>query len=352
MNRHIVLGVLLLCIASSIYAQHPTGKVVVQGGRKHTVMDTLPMDSLQKAQRDSLMRADSLSPGSKITPVTPQKENATFDEQMRKRFSLTRDTIKPGALVALSLIPGMGQVYNRQWWKVPIIYSALGGFTAAGFYFNNQARVATLKWQDAINNKKGPDVTNPLKSRMMNNNTATTVMFALAGATYFYQLADATFNYRGNTNHIRKATILAALFPGAGFIYTKTYWRLPIYYGGMAALGTVVDYNNRSYERFNRAWEIVVANDPNVKDEFNGRYSADVLKNAKDAYRRNRDFGIICLVGVYALSIIDTYVIATLKNWDVTPNLGVTITPTTFSERLGQNSAIPSGAGLSLSFRF
>ncbi|MEG0725415.1 MAG: DUF5683 domain-containing protein [Mucinivorans sp.] len=333
-------------------------RVVVRGGRKVVVLDTLS-GGLNPLQRDSLARADSifgrdtLRRGQLLPPKIDSLKADSLKRAMgKKHFSLTRDTISPGALVALSVIPGMGQVYNRQWWKVPIFYTVMGGFTAGGFVLNNQARLATNRWQTAVNAGAADDVLNPLKQDMMNKKTATTVMFALAGASYLYQLADATFNYRGKVNHTRKATILAALFPGAGFIYTRTYWRLPIYYGGFAVVGTVIDYNNRSYQRYKTAYDIVSDGDPNTVDEFKGRYSADILKNAKDSYRRNRDLGIICMAGVYLLSVIDTYVIATLKNWDVTPELSVTVAPKVFDDRLGQSSLSPSAAGLSLVVKF
>lgn len=352
--KHIIWVIILCSATVSLWGQRPTTKIIVRDGKKVVVaLDTMQMDS---TLRDSLRRAggdSALLNGMKLKPGTlSEKDNLKKPFKPRTHFSLTLDTIKPGPLVALSLIPGMGQIYNRQWWKVPIFYVTLGGFTTGGIAFGNQARAATLKWQNAVNAGQAPEIVNPLRERMMNAKTASTVMYALAGATYFYQLADATFNYRGKTNHIRKATTLAALFPGAGFIYTRTYWRLPIYYGGFAALGTVIDYNNRSYTRFKTAWELVIDGNPETIDEFNGRFSADVLKNAKDSYRRNRDFGIICLAGAYILSIVDTYVIATLKNWDVSPDLAMSVTPTLFNERLGQNNTIPSGAGLSLCFKF
>ena len=52
------------------------------------------------------------------------------------------DTIKtvskhdPGKATLRSLIlPGWGQAYNREYWKIPIVYGALG--TVAGFYIYN-----------------------------------------------------------------------------------------------------------------------------------------------------------------------------------------------------------------------
>ena len=44
-----------------------------------------------------------------------------------KRY-LSKDYPKPGRAALLSLlIPGAGQAYNKRWWKLPIVYGALGG---------------------------------------------------------------------------------------------------------------------------------------------------------------------------------------------------------------------------------
>lgn len=368
-----------LCVGSDAWAQKksPTGKkgaptavkrplgvqhVQIQGGRKATLakIDTLSADSIG-VQADSLRRVDSLFKPDTLARGALQikSDSALVAETLHgkraaQRFSLTRDTISPGALVGLSFVPGLGQIYNRQWWKAPIIYAGIGAFTAGGLIFSNQARIAQNGWQNALNSGAPQLEIDGYKAKMMGHRTTSTVFFALAGATYLYQLADATFNYRGKTNHIRKATTLAALFPGAGFIYTRTYWRLPIYYGGFAVVGTVIDYNDRSYQRYKKAWELLTDNDPSTVDEFNGRHDERTLKNAMDAYRRDRDFGIICMAAIYLLSVVDTYVIATLKNWDISDNLAIGVEPKLFEERLGRNGAgtMPTGAGLALKIKF
>lgn len=287
------------------------------------------------ARRDSVSRALS-------TPIKVEK----------RRFNFTRDTISPKYFTYMSLVPGLGQIYNRQWWKVPVIYAAVGGFAAGGLIQSQSFNSYKAEWQKTVNLGLPIELQNQAKVKMQRAGSTRTIMYSMAALTYLYSVADATFNYRGRFDPIRRSTTLALVFPGAGFFYTRTYWRIPIYYGGFAVLGTVVDYNNRNFQRYNTAYKYLTDGDPTTVDEFNGRFKADVLKNVKNSYRRNRDLGIIALVAAYALSVVDAHVIATLKNWDVSPELSMRVEPTIIDTRIQRASVAPQGYGLSLKVSF
>lgn len=75
------------------------------------------------------------------TDSTTSKRNAAFTKDTGIQI-IKGDTIKivpkhdPGKATLRSLIlPGWGQAYNREYWKIPIVYGALG--TVAGFYIYN-----------------------------------------------------------------------------------------------------------------------------------------------------------------------------------------------------------------------
>ncbi len=46
-----------------------------------------------------------------------------------------------------AILPGLGQIYNQKYWKVPIIYAALGGF----IYYANYNNFVYNKYKDAYN---------------------------------------------------------------------------------------------------------------------------------------------------------------------------------------------------------
>lgn len=75
------------------------------------------------------------------TDSTTEKKNPAFTKDTALHI-VKGDTIKtvsrhdPGKATLRSLIlPGWGQAYNREYWKIPIVYGALG--TVAGFFIYN-----------------------------------------------------------------------------------------------------------------------------------------------------------------------------------------------------------------------
>lgn len=298
-------------------------------------------------------------------PATDSVKQKTTERQLtaadsallfKKRFRITQDTISAGKHTILSIVaPGFGQIYNRQAWKLPILYGGVGGFLTGGILFGNKHKTYKAEYQRTVDLRLPPDIQKRARTRMRNAGSGQTLMYAMAGATYLYFVSDAVFNYRGPVDPVRKATTLAAVFPGMGFVYTKTYWRIPIYYGGFIALATVIDYNNRNYQRYKTAYDALTDGNPSTVDEFNGRYSPELLARVRSAYRRDRDLAIIGMAAAYLLSVVDTYVIASLKNWDVDENLSVRVEPTMIDTRFNGRPMSPSQGnsyGLAVKLRF
>jgi Family of unknown function (DUF5683) len=73
-----------------------------------------------------------------VTNYCAAQKNVLDSVKDEKKITRVIDTIKPKihnpriALKRSAMIPGWGQIYNKQAWKIPIIYGALG---VTGYYF-------------------------------------------------------------------------------------------------------------------------------------------------------------------------------------------------------------------------
>jgi len=131
----------------------------------------------------------------------------------------------------------------------------------------------------------------------------------------------------------RKATIYSAVLPGLGQIYNRKYWKVPLVYGGFAAFGYFINFNNRQYQTFKQAYSDIVDNDPYTNSYLKlkvnpyllrpdkiANYTEALLKS-KDYWRRCRDYVIIWTGVFYAVNIIDASVDAHFFNFDVGDDL-------------------------------
>jgi hypothetical protein len=121
-----------------------------------------------------------------------------------------------------------------------------------------------------------------------------------------------------------RATIYSAILPGAGQVYNRKYWKVPIVLGGLAASYWFIQDNNKQYQRYKDAYLDVVNGRP---DEFNGTYSGDQLRNVADTYHRWRDMSYVALGLVYVLNIVDATVDAYFVRFDVNGDLSLRVGP-------------------------
>jgi hypothetical protein len=302
------------------------------------------VESLRRNMPDSLrvrfgkMGADSLQQDS-LRAKLQQDTLATdsLKKKKRKLKPLLTDSMSlSGVCWAAAVLPGYGQIYNKQYWKLPILYSTVGA--GLGMFIYENSRYQPLKRQyEAMTNKglsRTPELDH-LQRNMQRSNTRRLVYLGLTIGSYLYFIGDAAVKYHTNeVSSVKRATTLSVICPGAGQIYNKSYWRVPIVLGGFATTIYCIDWNNRGFQRFKKAYSLKADYDKNPgkypsgsTDEFGGRYSATFLKNLRDSYRRNRDLCIILTAGLYVLQIIDAHVDAHLRDYDISGDLSMNVTP-------------------------
>lgn len=150
----------------------------------------------------------------------------------------------------------------------------------------------------------------------------------------------------------KRAMWLAIVIPGAGQIYNRKYWKLPIVYGGFIGCAYAMRWNNQMYMDYSQAYLDISDNDPNTKSytqflhlgtqitSANEERFKQIFKSRKDKYRRWRDLSFFCMLGVYALSIIDAYVDASLSSFDISDDLSLHLEPAVINNKNSRASAI------------
>lgn len=111
---------------------------------------------------------------------------------------------------------------------------------------------------------------------------------------------------------------MALALPGAGQIYNRKYWKVPIVYAGMGgslfAIGLF-----RSNMRF-------------LNDSITQIYTVNKIPSAQLIEQRNnqrsrRDIAILCLAGVYVLQVLDATVDAHFFKFNINDKIGLNINP-------------------------
>jgi hypothetical protein len=167
----------------------------------------------------------------------------------------------------------------------------------------------------------------------------------------------------------RKAMLFAAVVPGLGQIYNKKYWKLPLVYGGFAGVGYGIWWNQDRYLFYRRGLfnllnepanpvadpetgltplgNKVVGGEPVMPVGETITLKEEVVRNAVNRYRRDRDFMVIMCFIFYMMQMVDAHVDAHLKEFDLNPQLKVSIEPA-----INQNAYTGRSAGFGITLKF
>ena len=319
----------------SIYYRHIDS--VARGS--HSLYDALPTtarDSIRtivaaQVKRDSAIRSRGDS-------IAPDGRRIRLNKRGGVREPFFSDSMKMSRVCLLSVpIPGFGQIYNKEYWKLGVLYPVVG--TSAALFFHENKMYKPLKAeydQYLVDNGyfRTPEL-DKIQTELIKRNTRRQIYAGVAIASYLYFIGDAVINFDSpEVTKVNRATTLSTIFPGAGQVYNKSYWRVPIIIGGMASTIYTIDWNNRGYQRFRTAYSLKVDYEKNPEkypngaaDEFHGAYSSTFLKNLKNSYRRNRDMCILLTAGVYLLQIMDAHVDSHLQDFDISDDLSMNLEP-------------------------
>lgn len=262
----------------------------------------------------SVCRAQFKQEAFKQSYTDPSDTTATDSTQVMFSFKEyfgglkhTRDARIGVVVGGSSVFIGGAQIYNRQYWKLPVIYGAIGAGVGGGLVYRR-------KWQ-----QEGSE-----DFRRMSN-----WFFAGAGLAYWGALMDGTVNYRKDIPvQAGKATLYSLLLPGLGQAYNGEYWKIPIYYGCL--LGSVHFYsvNRKNYLRYK--WIYDQATNPDI--QYDGPVQESTAKYYRDVYRRYRDYSILAIAGFYLLQVIDANIFSYMRDFDLSDDIELSLSPAVITD--------------------
>lgn len=155
----------------------------------------------------------------------------------------------------------------------------------------------------------------------------------------------------------RRAAIRSAILPGMGQIGNGvTVYRLAkvaaIYTGATLLTISYMD-NNKQYKRYLKELQYRAANGdkPDPEGEFTDYPNTQTLAVAKDTYSRNLWIIRFSYGALYAVNIIEAYVDARLKYFDVGDDLSIKISPS-FNNGMSMYGYTAISPGMKLTLRF
>jgi hypothetical protein len=279
------------------------------------------------------------------------------------------------------IMPGYGQIFNKQYWKAPIVWTGMVGLLYRAYQSNLNMKNISAEQNSLTSAGFSRDLAWDeyyQQFRMSRN-----IYLVGAGAVYLWSLLDGTKYYPFDKGeHLPgRATIYSTLLPGLGQMYNRKYWKLPIVYGGFLTFAYLIQSRNFRYKLYGREYNILYemnlinkelptlgAETPEyaaaedrlafLESQKEPRFAMmelEQLKSYRDKYRRDRDSYIIYTVLFYFINIIDATVDAHFMSYDVGNDLTFSISPMIFMDtpdarRVANSSGVT--AGLSLNFKF
>lgn len=127
----------------------------------------------------------------------------------------------------------------------------------------------------------------------------------------------------------RAAALFSAILPGAGQAYNRKWWKVPIAWGAMGAIGYFTFDTQNTYRELRDNYKLLVDDDPNTnptESPYN-TFDATRTKNYRDTFRGYTEKWYLALGVTYLLIVTDAFVDAHLYKFDVSDDLSLQFKP-------------------------
>ena len=201
----------------SIYYRHIDS--IARGN--HSLYDALPTtarDSIRsivaaEVKRDSMIRSRGDS-------IAPDGRRIRLNKNGEVKEPFFSDSMKMSRVCLLSVpLPGFGQIYNKQYWKLGVLYPVVGTTAALFFHENKLYKPLKAEYDKYLvdNGYFRTEELDKLQTELIRHNTRRQIYAGMAIASYLYFIGDAVLNFESSeVTKVNRATTLSTIFPGAG----------------------------------------------------------------------------------------------------------------------------------------
>lgn len=182
--------------------------------------DTSSIPSSQVAGKSSGIISDSTQEKHTEDTLT-RSERRMIRRELRHEYRLKHPRTPWKAALMSGCLPGLGQMYNRKWWKVPIVWGGLGTIG----YFAAINHMDYIDFRDAYRNRVNGIPTAydgiysdaALISQRDSYRRTRDMLFIIGSAVWLLNVVDATVDAHLSTFDVSKKLSLS-INPDAGFM--------------------------------------------------------------------------------------------------------------------------------------
>jgi len=124
----------------------------------------------------------------------------------------------------------------------------------------------------------------------------------------------------------RSVLFKSMIIPGWGQIENRQIWKVPIIYGMFTGIGVYAVFLTNQYHDYRAAFYNLNQDEDNdfrfgPTPERLRNINPNQLQSSRDSFRNRRDFMFVVMGLAYGLNILDAYVYAHMRSFDVSDDL-------------------------------
>lgn len=137
---------------------------------------------------------------------------------------------------------------------------------------------------------------------------------------------DSIFRFNTKFPSPKRAGLYSALVPGLGQIYNKQYWKAGVAYAGFGVITGFLISNVKQYQYYHKIYIGRIDQDPSTTDTIS-IYTTEDINTLRKGYQTYTQYSVIAGTLAYLLNILDAYISAHLKTFDMSKDISFKAMP-------------------------